>query len=535
MIKLNKKNIIGTIILLSGLISASIYIFIGQRTEFNADFTDTLIWAFASSESGSIVNPEYNYAYFLPFGGSLLMLPIVKVFGVTYFAHTLGMFVFLLIFTVSLLLFCLSMNFEYEYSSSITGTLLILLLATHETRMIFYGHIIHYSLAMLFSCIAFFLFNKINYDFSSHLDKRQKIYYSILLLWLFLSCFNGESILMLFFFPFVGSIILYRMLDLKKAFSLKTDGYQFLLGLGMLLAGGAGYIIKKIFIKYDTNYEKFFANILPYDSWIFKHHPFLTNFVTMFTGNNDQLTPLMSVNGLLILFEYLLAWAVILIPFIALFSYNKFSKPLRIFHLFYLLLFALTFFIYSISYPQVSNWRLGALIGMALLFVMFYSVYLLKSGTLMRFAVVLTAVIIMGEFCDLYKLRSTLPSENNTNEFDGIIDVLNENGLTYGYSTYWNGACAIDILSDSKINVRPIEINEENGTISPYLYNSKASWYEDQQDTDRYFVIIRNDNPLTIKALTDNADNIIEYNDNTKIYLYDRNIFSNLEFVFRGN
>ena len=74
------------------------FIFGASRGEFHSDTTDTLMWAQASYDAKSLFNKDFTYACLLPFGGQLLMIPLIAMFGVTMKAHLIGMFIFFLLF-----------------------------------------------------------------------------------------------------------------------------------------------------------------------------------------------------------------------------------------------------------------------------------------------------------------------------------------------------------------------------------------------------------------------------------------------------
>ncbi len=526
------RRIIGTLVLIAGLLAAGAYIFIGERSEFTADFTDTLVWAAASVESGSLVNPDFWYAYLLPFGGSLIMFPLVKIFGVTYFAHELGMLVFTLIFATAMLLFAISLGLDYGYSSFITGISLVLFLSSDTTRTIFYGHIIHYSLAMLFAFVAFFLINHIGYIEGSRLNGKQRILYFLLFLWLFFCCLNGESTIILFFIPFAGALMLERLIDIKIEITWKKTGYSMLLFLGILAGGAAGYLAKKLFLHYKAPYEEFFSAFMPSNVWMFKDYSAFTGFVMLFTGNVEDHAPVMSTNGILVLIMYALACIVVITPVFALISYKRMDKRMRILVLYYWILLAATLFIYSVTYAQTANWRLCALFGMAVIVTLIYCIYLLENGTLKRFGVLLSLGICICALGSLYLSLRTFPAFGKVNKFDEIIKVLDENGLTYGYSSYWNSANAVTILSDSRIKARSIVIDEETGAVTAHLYNAKDEWYDDQPDVDRYFVVLDQNEKKLCSELTENAVEEIEYNDNTYILIFDKNIFKDGSYIF---
>ena len=86
-LKINKTKVLSYIVLALGIIAVLYYIIIGQKSEFDSDFTDTILWAEAMITGNGLFDKTMAYAYTLPFGGSLLMAPFVAVFGVGYKAQ----------------------------------------------------------------------------------------------------------------------------------------------------------------------------------------------------------------------------------------------------------------------------------------------------------------------------------------------------------------------------------------------------------------------------------------------------------------
>ena len=97
-LKINKTKLLSYIVLALGIIAVLYYIIIGQKSEFDSDFTDTVIWAKAMLTGNGLFDKSMSYAYTLPFGGSLLMAPFVAIFGMSYKAHVLGFILFFAIF-----------------------------------------------------------------------------------------------------------------------------------------------------------------------------------------------------------------------------------------------------------------------------------------------------------------------------------------------------------------------------------------------------------------------------------------------------
>ena len=93
-------------ILFSGVVTFGIiiwYIVCISKGFYHSDCTDTIFWTEAMLDGKTIMNPDYGYACLLPFGGNLLMLPFVGMFGVTMKAQLAGMVLFAILFTLSLL------------------------------------------------------------------------------------------------------------------------------------------------------------------------------------------------------------------------------------------------------------------------------------------------------------------------------------------------------------------------------------------------------------------------------------------------
>ena len=82
------------------------YIAYPSAAFFHADCSDTILWAQASYDSGTMFNPDFGYAAMLPFGGTTLMLPFIGVFGVSMTTHHIGMVLFTVLLFASVFVLC---------------------------------------------------------------------------------------------------------------------------------------------------------------------------------------------------------------------------------------------------------------------------------------------------------------------------------------------------------------------------------------------------------------------------------------------
>ncbi len=510
------STVIGLGIFVLALFVVIFYLYKRCRAEFNADYTDTILWANASVTSGHFYDPDYWYAYFLPFSGIPLMIPIVSAFGLTYFSHQLGMTVFAFIFAAALLVFMRTCKCTWGESLALSGLTMILMSSSQITRMIFYGHIIHYSLAIVFMCVAYALYFK---------DRLIP-----LAIWCMLCCTNGMATFILFFVPFAGSLILERYFDKTP---ISPDGDRPLIRkLAIIFAGGlAGFVIKSVFFG-SREYEDSITALLPSGGWVWRQSPFLLEWIKVLTDPSGSDVLMMTFEGIRILVLYGLAIVVLVIPVFAAISYKKITnRPLRLFILFYHLMFFMTLLTYSVSYASVSNWRLAGLVCAAVMLSMLYTLHMLKEKLFVRWVILLVPVFAIASFIAMLSVKN-LPSALNANENDQLIQIYKENGLTRGYSSFWNTANAVNVLSDNTIQVSPI-LFWPDGRYGVRHYQSDPSGYVDVPGVDRYFVTVDGTEMDYVKdTLVPNATETLKFDDNLYILVFDRNIFSDFEPVF---
>lgn len=527
-------SVIGAAVFVLSILVVLFYLYKRCRGEFNADFTDTILWADAAVRSGKYCNPDYWYAYFLPFSGIPIMIPIVKIFGLSYFSHQLGMTVFLFIFAASLFIFFKACDCSVWEALTLSGLTVIFMCASQVTRMIFYGHIIHYSLVIVFMCISFCFLKKSTLfedTAGGGASKKAKIYTVIIAIWLMLCCTNGMATLILYFAPFVGCIILERFID-KRPITYSGDR-SLIHTVAIFAAGGlAGYIIKMIFFA-SSEYENSITALLPADGWVWKQSPFLLEWIKVLTGDSTGDVQMMTFDGIRILGMYFMALVILIVPVFALISYRKIeSRMLRLTILYYWLMFATTMLTYSVSYALVSNWRLAGLVCAAVMTTLLYTLYMIKSRRNVRWFMPLIPVFAVCALLCMLSVKN-LPSAINTNETDQLIEIYKANGLTRGYaSSFWNSTNSANVLSDGEITVSPIFIYPD-GSYEVRKYQSEPSGYEDVPGVERYFVVVdSNDIEYASDTLGAHKVDEIKFQDNLYIWVFDRNIFDNLEPVF---
>jgi len=303
--------------------------------------------------------------------------------------------------------------------------------------------------------------------------------------------------------------------------------------VAIFAAGGlAGYIIKMIFFA-SSEYENSITALLPADGWVWKQSPFLLEWIKVLTGDSAGDVQMMTFDGIRILGMYFMALVILIVPIFALISYRKIeSRMLRLTILYYWLMFATTMLTYSVSYALVSNWRLAGLVCAAVMTTLLYTLYMIKSRRNVRWFMPLIPVFAVCALLCMLSVKN-LPSAINTNETDQLIEIYKANGLTRGYaSSFWNSTNSANVLSDGEITVSPIFIYPD-GSYEVRKYQSEPSGYEDVPGVERYFVVVdSNDIEYASDTLGAHKVDEIKFQDNLYIWVFDRNIFDNLEPVF---
>ncbi|MDO4189807.1 MAG: hypothetical protein Q4D29_12560 [Lachnospiraceae bacterium] len=531
---LDKKRIAALAIFLIGILAVAYYILVAQRVEFDSDYTDTLLWAEAMISGHGLFNKAMYYAYTLPFGGSLLMVPFVAIFGISYKAQVLGILVLFVIFVIALYMMFKAMDFSVNESLVAVGTIMLFTLPSKEIRMTMWGHVIHYSLGLLFVALALWMFSKINIsDICINIggkggkkitfgNKQNVIWIVVLAVFSLLCCSNGLTTILFFVIPFFGAVIIERFIDTDNELFSKENISTLAVVIISFIAGGAGFVASKILQRgVVTVYDSMFKDIPMWQHWVWDINERVRIFLMCSTGIVENKVAMESFSGIRIMYMALFSFILIFVPFIATISYKKFeNRIMKIFLIsYYILLFA-TLFVFDFSMARGTSHRLTGVYMTAISATVMYMIWLARDIKLQRFGYVLGIVFVMaGLFC-LYGVASL----RGQNRYDGLIKVLKDNNLKYGYAEYWS-AQVTTVLSDNNVEVCPIIISED-GELSKNLYNIYEEQYATKDGVDRYFAFLSAWEYETVKdTLASDAIDVIQYDSDGYIVVFDHNIF----------
>ncbi len=507
-------------------------IFPGQGY-FQSDCTDTIYWAEAVCDSGRLISDSFKYSALLPFGGSLIMLPFISLFGVSMTTHIIGMVIFAGLFIAALFFLFRSMKFNYNWSMAAVIITLMTLSSSEKLREIFWGHIIYYSLGLLFLFVGLNLVCKLTA--MSGLCENSKIKKTYLLLFFMfafteLTALNGVSTLVMYTFPLLFAVIAERFFDSTVKFLSNRNIIQGIIVIIIVFATVCGLVSLKL-IKGNivAGYAEGYSHYAAMSSWDSNLMKFIPQWFSLLGVNISESDPLASVKSVLNIIRILGGAVLLAAPAAMLFQYKKIrDRNLKL--LLWSHIGVSAFILYAFIFGCLSgaNWRLSPLVGSSVVVCVAYAKWLWdKRGFGIRQSIIVLTAIMLPCLISAGSILSMPSDYGRENDLHKLTQVLEENNLDYGYATFWYSQ-SITVISDSKVKVRNVTIDDSG--YSPYYYQSQYSWFNDQKDQEHYFLLL-NEMEYNILDNTDKWDELARMktgeiiSDEYHILIFDENIF----------
>ena len=478
------------------------YIIYPSAAFFHSDCADTILWAQASHDCGGLFNPDFGYAAMLPFGGTMLMAPFIGIFGVSMTTHHIGMVLFTLLMAASVFLLCRSLKFSYPLSFTTLGTLLAVLCASAKLREIFYEHVIYYSICVAVICVLLSLLIKFKEAFGRTDSSKPFIVCAVFTI-LFSACagLDGLQIISMGIIPVLFAAVAEILMNgEQKIFSKENRASLFyciicsfsaLIGLGItaILSNGVNAGYANAYSGYDDMTD-----------WLANLGKFPLHWFMLFGVDAEYGMSIFSPESIVNIIRIAAAVIIAVVPIIALICYKKFDLGSRLLILAHFGLSAVIMFGYVFGILSAANWRLSPMICTGLL-VCFAVLKAAKGYVVpMRFAAVSACILLLMSGVSFKNIAGMDKNGIVQNEKYQLAMILKDNGLSYGFATFWNSQ-AITVLSDSEVRAVNVDVND-NG-ISPAVYQTNKQWFNEQAGVDRYFVLLSQAEISTLMSTPD--------------------------------
>lgn len=529
--KANKKNILAFSLVIIAFITVIYYMIGPSEGYIHSDCVDTLTWANATVESGQLFSSTFCYPYLLPFGSTFLMYPFVAIFGFTMFAYRLAMLVFMIVFALAIYFCARGLGWSRNTGLIAVSVEFIIVSSSGKLRELFWEHIIHYSLGafLAFVLMAFMFYFINNYKKNKYSFKNSKktvVFGVLVALWAFFSAFDGLTTLTLSTLPVLGAILLSIVFDTKNNIISKANkdmivSFVIILVATILGCGVLALITKDI----DAGYGNAYSNIVECGEWSNNALRFLEQWTTLLGADYEAGSAITSFKNILAAIKMAGSLVLFFTPVYAIFIYKRVVRSERTFIIFHWLMSGFILYGYVFGSLSSVNWRLSPIICSAIIVNIIVWKYLWSTVNLKRNAVIVSLLVVLSGVVTFGQIWAMPADYGRDNDQHQVVKYLEENGLNYGYATYWN-ANILTLISSSKVKVRDINLDNDQ-PVKGWLNTDKA-WYDAQPNQDKYFVLLTNseydDKVSKNHSILDNTSETLRYG-NWVILVKDNNIF----------
>lgn len=508
----------------------SYYILFPSRGYFHSDSADTIMWAGASYESGTIFNPNFCYACLLPFGGHLIMIPLVAIFGVSMTAQVISMFIFFALLVSSLFFMLRQMGWNTQWSCFTVSILTVTLSVSEKLREIFWGHIIYYSLGIFLMFVAMGLLFKAMRAYETHSMKSKAFLLSsaLLFIWFILSSTNHIEALTMVVLPVLAGFAGERFFNFKSKMTKRERtgffGILIIIVIGTALGIGLGALLKNgYWAGYQNGYSMF---TYPYE-WLNNALKFPADWLTLLGVNVTDSDLLYSANGIANLVMIISAFVLMISPIILTFLYPKLNdRPSKILIIAHWVMTMLIMVGYVFGALSSANWRLSPIVCTSVILTAILCKYIYQNTNKWRLIILLLAPVLLTQTMTVINIAMMKPTYGQDAKIYALVDFLEENDLTYGYSTFWNGN-AVTVVSDSRVKSRAINVIGDECVTGSYQVD--LTWYDDVPGQKDYFLILEGSEYYRIEKIGElrlsEAVEVLEFED-YHILVFDKNPFT---------
>ncbi len=499
--------------------------------ELHSDFTDTILWSEASLVSGKIFNPDFAYAGLLPFSANLWFIPLIAIFGLGMKAQVIGMVIFALVFIGSVYFMCRSLGWSIPWTMFAIASLLMVLSSSAKLREIMWGHVIYYSLILVLLFVSIGITVRL---LRIRLSQTAKsiLAYVLAAIWFLLVATDGFQIFAMVILPVAGGLLADVFFDNKRKILDNSHIKPIFIAIGIIAFGLVGLKLLSV-IKGDISAE-YADGHLKLSNAVYWDDHFLSLSENWFSllGLDGTFGSLSNIE---IGARALAGIVIVVLPLILIFNYKKIEDDgTKLLLWAHILVSAVTLGGWIFGNLSGANWRLTSMLGTSIIAsvasVRFFVSQKIENGgyALKRLSAVLASGIVLLSLVSFTDVKEMPADYNRDNTLHRLTDKLEEEGLTYGYATFWRSQ-AITLLSDSNVQVMMIRTDEGKGVWTDF-YQNYYSRYKDQEGVDKYFVLLSSyedrqalENKQWSDFVSEENPEIIYFEDFI-IYVFDRNL-----------
>ena len=460
-----------------------------------SDCTDSLLWGQATLESGKLVSPDFHYAAVIPFGGNLIFLPWLAIFGYSMAAQIGGLCTYAILLFAAVIYLARGLGYKPYVAGGMLTVLLLILSSSAKLREIMWEHIFYYNLGILFFCLGLGLAVRIfkNGGFINGEKKKLTefiVLSSVLSVFTLLCATNGLQSLVCFILPVLGAMFAVCFLDGETKLLSRRNLFALIPIGAMAIATLIGLkLVDTVTGGVTAGYQEAYSTYSAMETWSNNFLNLFKNWFSLLGVSVAQADPLMSEESIFNIIRIFGALLLLVAPIVMLCGYKNIQshavKMLLIGH------FAVSaFIIFASVFGNLggANWRLTPMVGTAVLATFAYGADLIaRRGVAARVGALILAFLLLTAALPALEIKDMKEGEIDKYDAHLITEALEEHGLKTGYATFWRSQI-ITMLSDSEIQCRVI--SDDVSVPTKRNYQSSDSWYEDVPGEDKYFLLL---------------------------------------------
>lgn len=517
-LKKDKLSIFFTFTFIANFMMLCFYAFVTFENYFHTDAATKMLLANEILETGKLLPSGWNYVNndIWIFILHILLVPLIKLFGLNYFTYSLHSVIYFIIYLYSVIYFLKVLNISL--SSKLLFLNISLLSISYFYAAFNFGEIAYITL-LIYLFLSLGLFLRV-------IDSKRSQTNSIFLLSLLLFIFvihNPQRALIYYFAPLlISGIVLYlsNLIEKKKllklisflivSFLVGTILYYFLLQ-EVIVVKGANNLLFASYDRVLSNISIFFKGL----------------FYTFGLVDKNQFSPF-SLDGIVRILNFMF-FILIIIAIYKIFNMKSSKERVLIISYFTYYILAITFlYIFTLPLAQDES-TFRYFYQIVILCFLILVLYIDKLSTIAKTTISLFLIIYI--LISNYTIYVKLYSKNNHNVHKELSNYLVKNNLSYGFASYWHSYIN-NVFSDNKVKVYPIYLH----SFVPFRWLSSNNWYT-QYEYNRSFVVFTESefknysNDIFSKVQPTKIETI----DNFTIAIFDKNIAYKLNRVYKSS
>lgn len=472
-----------------------LYYIIGPAEGYmSSDCTDSLRWAQAAYESGQLISESFHYAAILPFGGHLVFLPFMALFGYSMTTQVCGLACFALILIAALYYFARGLGYARLTASGMVLITMLILSSSPKLREIMLEHIFYYNLGMLFFCFGFGLALRVLREngLADGLQNGRPIDWvrvGLLAVFSLLSATDGLQTFISFTLPLLCAVFMERFLDANVKWNSRCNIGTLALLVLVALSSVIGYLlIPTLSHGMIADYANTYAYYSSMSSWTDNFLGFFHSWFTLLGVNAKTGTPLLGNLSIVNVVRIFGGLVLLIAPFVLLFRYNKVrERSIRIVLIAHFAVSALILYVVTFGRLGGINWRLTPMLVTSVIATLITAIELIRQQRVAaRIGVLLLALLLMLSGVSAFYIARMPADFGRRNASHVAAETLEARGLKHGYADFWL-AEIITMLSDDEVQAVSVQIDD--GVPTEFTYQTFYNCY-DNKDTDRYFLLL---------------------------------------------